>query len=171
MDFSNIKENILKYTKSKRNLLVLTLLITGIVLILLPSGTSAKKENNSEDIKNNEGIYEETRLKKILTSVEGIKDVNVMICYQDKGVKEYYKNKSEDIDDSNIKSDTKIVTTRLDGNEIPVLRREISPEIKGVSIVADCNKKGMKETIYSLTSKALGVEIHKIEVVINDRSR
>lgn len=171
MDFSNIKENILKYTKSKKNLLVLTLLIAGIILIILPSGTSSKKEIKGETVKNEEIVYEEERLEKILTSVEGIKAVNVMICYQDKGVKEYYKNKSEDIDNNNIKSDTKIVTTRLDGNEIPVLRREISPEIKGVSIVADCNKKGMKETIYSLTSKALGVEIHKIEVVINDRSR
>lgn len=171
MDFSNIKENILKYTKSKKNLLVIGLLIAGIILLLLPSGTSDKKEVNKESIKNDSGIYEEERLEKILTSVSGIKSVNVMICYSDRGVKEYYKNKSEDIDESNIRSESKIVTTRLDGNEIPVLRREISPEIKGVSIVADCNKKGMKETIYSLTSKALGIEIHKIEVVINDRSR
>ena len=169
MDFSNIKENILKYTKSKKNLLVLGLLIAGIILIILPSGTSNKNRVNDENVKKDLGIYEEERLENILTSVEGIKNVNVMICYSDSGVKEYYKNKSEDIDESNVRSDTKIVTTRLDGNEIPVLRREISPEIKGVSIVADCSKKGMKETIYSLTSKALGVEIHKIEVVINDR--
>ncbi len=171
MDFSNIKENILKYTKSKKNLAVIILLVAGIILILMPSKTSDKKGSEKENANNNLGVYEEARLKNILTSVEGIKNVNVMICYQDNGVKEYYKDKSEDIESNNIRSDSKIVTTRLDGNEIPVLRREISPEIKGVSIVADCNKKGMKETIYSLASKALGVDIHKIEVVINDRSR
>ena len=86
MDFSNIKENILKYTKSKKNLLVLGLLIAGIILIILPSGTSNKNRVNDENAKKDLGIYEEERLEIILTSVEGIKNVNVMICYSDSGV-------------------------------------------------------------------------------------
>lgn len=170
MDFFNIKENISKYTKSKKIILTTLIFITGLFLLIISSFPSFKEEsvtNINEDLQ----IKLEERLESILASVDGVKKVNVMICFNDRGVKEYYKDESEDRDSENIKTDKKIVLTRNDGNEAPVLKREISPDIKGVSIVIDCKKRGMEKVIYSLTSKALGIDVYKIEVVINDRSK
>lgn len=170
MDFFNIKEFLLKYTKSKKMLMVILVFITGFLLLISSCFSSTEeKEINVES--NDLQILMEERLEGILSSVDGVKKVDVMICFNDRGVKEYYKDESEDRDSSNIKTNKKIVLTRNDGNETPVLKRELSPDIKGVSIVVDCKKKGMEKTIYSLTSKALGVDIYKIEVVINDRSK
>lgn len=170
MDFYNIKKLIDKYIKNKRNLTFIFILVVGIVFLLLPTEKQKSDEKKTDLSYEVTELKEEKRLEKILSSVDGIKKVRVMICFYDKGVKEYYKNESEDRDEKNMRSDKKMVLTKNEGNEEPVLKRELSPDIKGVSIVADCKAKGMEDVIYRLTSKALGVDIHKIEVIINDRS-
>ena len=168
MDFFNIKETILKYTENKKRRTIIVIFLIGFLLVCMSSFSTNKK--SEPKAKNDPVVSYEEKLKEMLLAVDGIKKVKVMICFFDGGVKEYYKNESENRDDINIKIDNKMVITRKDGNEMPVLKRELNPEIKGVSIVANCSKKGLEDTIYTLTSKGLGVEIHKIEVIINDRS-
>ncbi|MBE7028897.1 MAG: hypothetical protein E7405_01455 [Ruminococcaceae bacterium] len=169
MEIFNIKEMFNKYTKNKKIVVLVIIFIIGLILISLPDN----KSNNKADTINLESSLresEEKRLEKIITSVDGVSKCRVMISFLDNGVKEYYRNEQEDRDDSNLKTQRQIVVKKTDGNEEPILKREISPVIKGVSIVADCKRKGMEDIIYSITSKALGVDIHKIQVVINDRS-
>ncbi len=169
MEIFNIKEMFNKYTKNKKIVVLVIIFIIGLILISLPDN----KSNNKADTINLESSLresEEKRLEKIITSVDGVSRCRVMISFLDNGVKEYYRNEQEDRDDSNLKTQRQIVVKKTDGNEEPILKREISPVIKGVSIVADCKRKGMEDIIYSITSKALGVDIHKIQVVINDRS-
>lgn len=171
MDFFNIKEIILKYTKNKKVVIIALAFVVGFILLIMPTKVKNEKSEQYVEQKDNINVLYEKRLKDILTAVDGVKKVEIMICFNDDGVKEYYKDESEDVNEKNVRTDKKMVITRNDGNEVPVLKRELSPDIKGVSIVADCNKKGMEDLIYTLTSKALGVEVYKIEVVINDRSR
>ena len=121
-------------------------------------------------IKENKKYSLRERVEKIITSIDGITKCKVMISFSDNGIKEYYKNETEDRDDENIKTEREMVITRIDSNEEPVLKRELSPSVKGVSVVVNCKIQGMEDTIYSIVSKALGVDIHKIQVVINDRS-
>ena len=169
MEIFNIKEMFNKYTKNKKIVVLVIIFIIGLILISLPDN----KSNNKADTINLESSLresEEKRLEKIITSVDGVSKCRVMISFLDNGVKEYYRNEQEDRDDSNLKTQRQIVVKKTNGNEEPILKREISPVIKGVSIVADCKRKGMEDIIYSITSKALGVDIHKIQVVINDRS-
>ncbi|MBR4892462.1 MAG: hypothetical protein IKZ35_00585 [Clostridia bacterium] len=169
MEIFNIKEMFNKYTKNKKIVVLVIIFIIGLILISLPDN----KSNNKADTINLESSLresEEKRLEKIITSVDGVSKCRVMISFLDNGVKEYYRNEQEDRDDSNLKTQRQIVVKKTNGNEEPILKREISPVIKGVSIVADCKVKGMEDIIYSITSKALGVDIHKIQVVINDRS-
>ena len=94
-----------------------------------------------------------------------------MICFSDMGVKEYYKDETYDYNDSKTKTDKKLVFKRDDGDEVPVLKREKYPEIKGVTVIADCEKKDREEIIFRAVRASLGIDSHKIEIIINDRSR
>lgn len=170
MKFFNIKEILSKYIKDKKIFNIALIFIIGFSLLLLSS--VFKEDNKKVEVEENTDlrVIEEERLKNILLSIEDVKKVEVMICFSDTGVKEYYKDESEDIDSEAVKTDKKLVFTRSDGDEVPVLKREISPEIKGVTIVADCKNKSTGDLIYKAAGAALGVDVHKIEVIINDRS-
>jgi stage III sporulation protein AG len=157
--------------KDKKRLGIIILIIIGIIFICIPSPKS-NKEDNSDD-KDYLSIVTETeeKLKKLILDIDGVKKVNVMICFSDMGVKEYYKDETYDYNDSKTKTDKKLVFKRDDGDEVPVLKREKYPEIKGVTVIADCEKRDREEIIFRAVRASLGIDSHKIEIIINDRSK
>ena len=171
MNFLNIKKIIAKYTVNKKMLCYILIFLIGFFLLVIPEKNGKETVNTSIEDEADANIMQEKRLEELLETVDGIQKCKVMICFLDNGVKEYYNDESEDRDENSIRAEKKMVITRDKDMEKPVIKREKSPEIKGVSVVVDCKKRGMEEMIYNITAKALGTDIHKIEVIINDRSR
>ena len=164
---ADIKARLIKYTENKKLIVIAVLFILGIILVFIPNG---EKEPQKPD----DGIAfskeaDERRLCDLLGEVDGVKDVKVMLSYTDKGTTEYYFDESKNLEDNSVKKDSHLATIRSDNGELPVIVREKMPEISGASVILSCNKKVEEEVIYQIVSKALGIEIHKIQIVINDR--
>jgi len=47
----------------------------------------------------------------------------------------------------------------------------VYPEIKGVTVIADCSSKNTYDLIFKAVKTSLGADSHKIEIIINDRSK
>lgn len=172
IEFKEIFEK-LKVNKKLKSILII--LLIGIFMVAFSS--PAKKDSN---VNENKDVYAdidkitketEKKLKKLLLKIDGVEKVEVMICFSDAGSKEYYKDEIQDYDEDKIKTDTKVVFKRSDGNEVPVLKREIYPQIKGVTVVADATNKNAHDLIFNAVKASLGVDSHKIEIIINDRSK
>ncbi len=162
----DIKERLIKYTKNKKVGIIICLLAAGILLLCIPADKEegSLPENSCYDIRANE----EKRLVKLLGEIDGVKSVKVMLSFSDNGSKEYYFDESEDSEEDRVKKDSKLVALRGDKGELPVVIREKVPEISGVSVILNCSKEQSEEVIYKTVSKALGIELHKIQIVIND---
>ncbi len=155
--------------KDKKKAGIIILVTVGILFTCIPENKKIDKENSNPY----GSIVNETeeKLKNLILDIDGVKKVNVMISFSDMGVKEYYKDETYDYNDSKTKTDKKLVFKRDDGNEVPVLKREKYPEIKGVTVIADCNKREREEIIFRAVRASLGIDSHKIEIIINDRSK
>ncbi len=164
---NDIKERLIKYTKNKKVLVIILLLTIGLFLLLIPSDIEEVKNPEVSDYSVRES--EEKRLVRLLNEIDGVKSAKVMLSFSDNGSKEYYFDESEALEEDRVKKDSKLVALRGDKGELPVVIREKTPEISGVSVIINCSKKQSEEVIYKTVSKALGIEIHKIQIVINDR--
>ncbi|MBE7021004.1 MAG: hypothetical protein E7411_06205 [Ruminococcaceae bacterium] len=162
----DIKELLLKYTKNRKLIIILLMLILGIILIFIPSEKhEAKISDSSFDIIRD---GEEKRLVGLLREIDGIKNAKVMISYSDNGSKEYYYDENEENEEVRMKKSSKLVALRGNEGENPVLIREKAPEINGASIVITCEPGLSEEVVYKTVSRALGIEVHKIQIVLND---
>lgn len=162
-----MSDKILKYIKDKKMVNILVVFLTGLILITMSFGVDDKKENKEEYININQKTEEQ--LKDLIESIDGIKKVKIMICFSDTGVKEYYKDETENSESDIVKTDSKMVFKRNGGNEEPILKRELNPEVKGVTIVADCTKKDSYDLIKRAVKSSLGISENKIEIIINER--
>ena len=160
-------ESISKYLKDRKIINILIIFLTGLILLTLSFGSDGKNEKKEEYININQKTEEQ--LKELIESIDGIKKVKIMICFSDTGVKEYYKDETENSEDDTIKTDSKMVFKRSGGNEEPILKRELNPEIKGVTVVADCTKSNSYDLIQRAVKSSLGVSQNKIEIIINER--
>ena len=169
MDYKDIVKKLLKDKKTFNTVIIF---LVGLGLIIISSFFS-EKENKAVSVSIENNILNETeeKLKNLILNIDGVKKAEVMICFSDMGIKEYYKDETEDYNGDKIKRDKKIVLKESDGNEVPVLRREVCPEIKGVSIIVDCTDKNAYDLIFKAVKASLGIEPHKIEIIINDRSK
>ncbi len=162
----DIKEQLIKYTKNKKVLVIILLLAVGFLFLFIPSGKEETQRPEASGYSIREA--EEKRLVHLLKEIDGVKSVKVMLSFSDNGSKEYYFDESEDLEEDRVKKDSKLVSLRGDKGELPVVIREKTPEVSGVSVILNCSKKQSEEVIYKTVSKALGIEIHKIQIVIND---
>lgn len=143
----------------------------GVLLLLIgslapPSGGAEKKpgkEINMEEVRRKK----EDELEKFLVKIDGISEADVMIAYRDSGSKSYTKNSRNSSAASGSAADLQVVMKRSGGEETPVEERTNMPEIKGVTVIARGDPDISVKTERAV-SAALGVEIHKIEVIINE---
>lgn len=168
------KEVVKKLFKDKKSLNIILIFFVGIFLVVISSSFQEKEEEKASDTtvyENNVLKETEEKLKNLLLCIDGVENVEVMISFSDMGVKEYYNDETADYNLDKTKTDKKIVFKKYDGNEIPVLKREVCPEIKGVSVIADCTDKNAYDLIFKAVKASLGADSHKIEIIINDRSK
>nr|WP_317356527.1 hypothetical protein [uncultured Tyzzerella sp.] len=180
----NIIRKLFEDKKNFYNIIVAIFL--GILLIAFSGNffNSNKNEPNNIDYKGqsinaNNNTYEtqlESRLKMILSQVEGVGDVDVMITLEngkeivtkDDSLRENSKTNEEALngDKREIFSDKEQYSTvKINGDE-PLVLKEINPKISGVLIVAQGGGNvEIKNMLIKATNSLLGVELHKIEVL------
>lgn len=171
--FEIFKECIKKILKDKKTVMIVIMLFSGILFTLLPIKDKNEIDDSDSEISiyNNLSSATEEKLKKLILSIDGVENAEIMVCFSDMGIKEYYKDETEDTNDGQSRTDKKIVLKRYEGNEVPVLKREVYPEVKGVTVIADCTKKSLYDVIFKAVRASLGADPHKIEIIINDRSK
>ncbi|MCD7745496.1 MAG: stage III sporulation protein AG [Lachnospiraceae bacterium] len=202
----SMKEWLEKLKNGKKDQ-ILILLLTGILLVVIawPSdnGASDEKETGARTEKEDGTAGEEaeaemgngstiigsadesftlaleTRLKQILSQVDGVGDVEVMITLKSSGrkvvekdteqseAKEESTNESESASsEQSSNGESTIYEKDSDGNEIPYVTEALAPEILGVLVIAQ--GAGSQTVVTEITEAVMalfGVEAHKIKVM------
>lgn len=183
----DIIRNMFKDRKNLYNIIVAIFL--GIMLIII-SGDFLKNDDKvqteiSNDLiaynntSSNNDSYEEqleTRLKKVLSEVQGVGKVEVMVTTESS--KEIVtksdvssntsitKETSSNGDERNSQSNTYEDNTVKINNDEPLILKELSPKVLGVLIVAEGgNNIEVKNSLIKATDALLNVGTHKIEVL------
>ncbi len=170
------------------------LLIGGLVGILLlviaipvehredAREESQREQSQGESSSGNGGDYGkrlERRLEEVLKDMEGVGKVKVMITLQDEGervLEKDWNQSSQDIseEDGSVKRSTKerqsqettVFSQSGTSSGEPFVKREVTPRIEGVLVVAEGG--GDSKTVKNISDAVLAlfpVEVHKIKVV------
>lgn len=161
------------------------LLLSVVLLVVLNTFTSDKKNNSTTVLKETKNEYTnlvkddyesyiEDKLSEILSKLRGVGTVDVMVTLEDS---------TEKIPASNVTT-TREVTSELDSqggtrevsredetiqvvntsNDVVVLK-EVKPSIKGVIVVAEGAENPLvMETIYEAVKTVLGVAGNKVQI-------
>ena len=174
----------------KKNQLII-LLLTGILLLVivvpLPENadqdsadpvTASAQEGNEDSQKYEE--YLEKRTEETLRHVEGVGEVEVMITLRSTGQKIVEKDQqsssqsTEETDstggtrstEESSSDKTSVYEQGTDGSQIPYVTKEISPEVEGVVVIADCGDNAVVvRNITEAVQALFGVEAHKIKIM------
>lgn len=148
------------FRDKKGNSVIYILLAIGIFLIAL-GGNLGKKESKPAVIETSPKQSEEkniaAELEETLSQIKGAGEVHVMLVYDNDGKKNFgYDSDS---------SQKKTVILNKQGGEEALIREEITPEVRGVIIVADGGGNvRIKEALTHAAQTVLGIAPHKIEV-------
>ena len=172
MEKLNLKKIAAIKNIGKEKLVLLAL--AGIMLIgasyFESIGLDEQVDMKFEVEKDDNGDYENTieqKVKKIISSVEGVSNVNVMVTFKC-GNEKILQLDSENSSDEG-KNTLKKSTVILNGNdgESPYVVKEMNPQIEGIAITAKGITNGKKEEIMNMLSALFDVPIHKISVIEN----
>lgn len=168
------------------------LLIGGLVgiLLLVIAIPVENRENTREESRQEQDQGEtesggdygkrlERRLEEVLKDMEGVGKVKVMITLQDEGervLEKDWNQSSQDIseEDGSVKRSTKerqsqettVFSQSGTSSGEPFVKREVTPRIEGVLVVAEGG--GDSRTVKNISDAVLAlfpVEVHKIKVV------
>ena len=129
-----------------------------------------------EDVLQGETIAIEQQLKEILQKISGVGQVEVLITYEDNGRTIVEKDQSiseELVQEADSSGGTRTTTTSrneketvYENDETPYVVQELSPQVKGILVVAEGGgnvsvKKQIQETIEAL----FGLDAHKISIM------
>ncbi|MYL33518.1 stage III sporulation protein AG [Pontibacillus yanchengensis] len=138
-----------------------------------------KDKEPTESIMSEAEAYYEKELEKLLNSVKGVSEVDVMVNLESTEAKIYEKNKTvtqqtteetdknggeRTIDDSS--EDSQVVLTRRGDQEVPLLVRTQKPKVRGVLVVAKgADHMQVQQWIVEAVSRSLDVPTHRISVM------
>lgn len=152
----------------------LILLLIGLLLVVISIPTSKEKEIVEAPSKL-EGDYVsqmETKLESVLKNVQGVGKVSVMITISESSEKVIEKDEETSIqssleaDGSTNSSTQQGETSVYAGNETPYIKKEISPQVEGVLVVAEGGDNAVViEQITSAVQALFGIAPHKIKVM------
>ena len=166
---------------SKERERVLILLLAGVLLLAaaIPAEqktvqeTAAKMTEGTDDtVPGTKEEILEKKLEKILSSVKGIGEVQVMITLKSDGKKMVEKDKnssssggSEDTFQNNLEENT-VFQKDSSGNEIPYVSETAEPEVAGVLVAAQGADQGtVAVEIIEAVMALFGTDAHKIKVM------
>lgn len=140
--------------------------------------TTTNKELASEEKNTNSDEDLEKKLEKILSSINGVGNVNVMLTYTESTQIIPVYNKTEKTSNTN-ESDSgggtrqveesdvmqEVVYQDKNGKNNIITQKTISPKIEGAIITADgANNSNIKANIIQAVEAATGLATHKIQV-------
>ena len=183
--------DMLKNWKIKKDQ-ALILLLLGILLLVisLPGGKRADKEEDGEkEVFSEEGTmteqeyisYTERHLENILSRMEGVGDVTVMITLRESAEKVVEKD-TETSDETvseedsqggqrTTKNRTARETTIYDGEndnagQNPYVSKELTPKVEGIVVVAQGGENAVViKNITEVVQALFGIDTHKIKIV------
>lgn len=175
-----------KIFKDKKNFYnLLIILFTGVLLLFFSNNFGNSKQNESKDTKEIpenlifDNSYEATlerRLKKTLSLIEGVGQIDVLITLENSKEivtkDDSFREKATTTEEATNGDKREIIngkeektTVKINGDN-PLILKEISPKISGVLIVAQGGGNiEVKNNLINATKALLGVDIHKIEVL------
>lgn len=161
----------------------LILFLVGLLLLVIAIPVSDQKEtvktvesgqvtSNGNDSDYISGM--ERKLEQVLEKVQGVGTVSVMITISESSEKVVEKDEetqmtSEEGTEGSTSSTERIETSIYSedgGAEAPYVKKEISPRIEGVLVVAEGGDNAVViESITSAVQALFGIESHKIKVM------
>ncbi|MFC0522657.1 stage III sporulation protein AG [Pontibacillus salicampi] len=123
--------------------------------------------------------YYEKELEKLLDSMQGVSEVDVMVNLESTEVKVYEKNTTvgtqttEETDKSggerkieDVTEDKQVVLARQGDQEAPILIKTEKPQVRGVLVVAKgADHMKIQQSIKEAVSRSLDVPTHRISVM------
>lgn len=130
-------------------------------------------EDEALNIMNTYAAKQEKKLKKLLESMDGVGDVNVMITLASSeekvALKDTQRGENKRKDTSDISEKNENVIVKNGGDESPYVVSVTSPKIAGVAIVCEGADGGKKDSeIIDMVGALFGIESHKIKVTKMD---
>lgn len=163
------------FKKDKKLLIVLFLAIFGIIFIFFSElfKTNEDSEDNSEAVSNSVDVYAESteeKLCKIISSIEGAGETDVMVTVE-AGEENVYAKEIKSNEESNESKSISnyeyeyIVIKSGTSSESGMLLKVVQPNIRGVAVVCDGgDNAAVRENIISTVSAVLDIKTNKISV-------
>ena len=162
--------NIKKILESKSTITILGLMLAvGFILIMFsktPNSENTNKKTNHEEQENIKNVTQniqlndnmEVKLKKILSSIKNVGNVEILINYKTTSEKIVLKGNEGG-------QNEKTVIVDDNGSSIPFIKQERNGEIEGVIIVADgADRIDVQVDVTEAVSALLNIPVHKIKV-------
>lgn len=154
-------------------------LTAGVFLVaaslLFSSPNESQTEEKSRKIEDFRE-QEEKRLKKIICEIDGVKNAEVLISYNNNGVAEAMTEEktvtrtSDSFDKANNKETQTEKKPVFNGEKNIIEKTQYMPEIKGVCIFySGISDKKTEDKLYRAAKSALGAELYKIEVIYSEK--
>ena len=168
-----------KYKLDKNNKIFICTAVLGIVLLLLSgSFSSGEKQKEITPLKFDVNEYKitlEKEISDIIKSLNGVDIVKVMLTFSDNGKTEYLSEEKVSLENNgeteNQDRESTAAFKRENGDEAPVVVRELLPEVKGVAVVVSGEySRELEIKILNSVKGALGIGSNRISIVINERN-
>lgn len=164
--------NVKDFFKNKINANILTAVLCVGAVLMAAGGFMPEKNkeqppavSETEKISDYEDDFEE-RLEKILSHIDGAGKVEIMIAYESGKELIVKEDKSSQTTKKNDESEEKNESKTVMANDEPFVIKEMTPNIKGIIIVAQGGGNiETKEKLINAAKALTGVEAHKIEVL------
>lgn len=137
------------------------------------AGDNQLSEDEALNIMNIYAARQEKKLKRLLESMDGVGDVNVMVTLASSeekiALKDTERGESKGKNASDVSEKAENVIVKNNGDENPYVVSVTSPKIEGVAIVCEGADGGKKDSeIIDMVKALFGIESHKIKVTKMD---
>lgn len=140
------------------------ILFVGILLLLIPNGSSKKPEQEGIIEKGDNILSVEETLSEILSMVQGAGKVRVMLTVSS-GEETLYQNNCSTTENGNEKQDT-VIMTDSERNEKGLVRKIIPPEYLGAIIVCQgADDPTVRLNLIEAVSNVTGLRSDKISIL------
>lgn len=169
---NELKKRLKDFVKSNKRISIIILACVVGIILVLSSNVFAEKKN--ENTKTSSGInnekYEtslETRIKDIVSKIDGVGDVEVMVKTQGEGEKKFAKNTDRSISaGGDEKSKNEYVIVNSGSNDEGVLVNQEYPKIEGVIVVCSGGDNiKVKNDVTEAVSALLSVSKNNVSVL------
>ena len=168
----------------KKNKFVVVVLIVGLVLILLPTGSSASKKDGGDPVKLGAAEFslseQENRISSALSRVQGAGRVTVVLTLRsgteqvlarDETESSTTSGKGETAELSSQRSVTTVVISAGSSSQTPIMLKTIYPEYLGALVVAEgADDAGVRLQLVRAVSGLTGLGADKIVVTKMNKS-